>query len=549
MSATPIDSTAPDDSAATSTDLALAKLMSGDAQDSGVTLGCTDMHNAERFVALHGQDARFVSVWGKWIVWDGQRWQVAGVLHFAKDTARVIAGEAQEALDKAERRLALSDVETLPPKDGSSMGEVVGKTLSPPEKRANNKAKAAADADMAKAKKMVRWATESQMVARLNAMVEIAKSSLTIDHATLDADPWILTVENGAIDLKTGQLREHRRDDFCTKLASVTFDAGAKCPTWDTFLARAMGGDVELVGFLARLIGYGLTGDVSEHVVAFHYGAGANGKSTFLGTINRMLGDYAAPAPRGLLFRARGERHPTELASLAGRRFVTCSEIEEGQAFDEALLKDLTGGDVISARRMREDFWSFAPTHKLSLAGNHKPTVRGDDEGVWRRMRLVPWLVTIPREERDTDLPGKLAAELPGILAWAVRGCLAWQCLARQSQSSGLGEPASVLSATATYRSENDTLGEFLRFHVTFEPGSAIARKDLREAYTEFCRDNGSEPFGAKRFAGRLRGRGATETTVRNASNKPVDAWRGVRLATDSERVANATWQTDRAAP
>jgi putative DNA primase/helicase len=367
-------------------------------------------------------------------------------------------------------------------------------------------------------------------------MVSLARHETTVavSHEQLDADRMLLNVPNGTIDLRTGKVRVHRRKDLITKLAPVPFEPAAECPLWLAFLDRVMGGNAELIEYLQRIIGYSLTGEIREHVLAFFYGQGANGKSTFLTAIHEMLGDYASPAPRGLLFRSRGERHPTELASLHGRRFVTCSEVEEGQTFDEALTKDLTGGDPIECRRMREDFWSFQPTHKLTLAGNHKPTVRGDDEGIWRRMRLVPWTVTIPEAERDMRLTEKLRAELPGILAWAVRGCLAWQ-------ERGLDAPAAVREATAEYRQENDALGEFFRLSVVFEAGATIARKDLREAYETFCRESGCEPFGAKRFAGRLRERGVGETNVRRGM-KFADGWRGARLMTDAERAAAATW-------
>ncbi|MGH7297568.1 MAG: DNA primase family protein, partial [Polyangiaceae bacterium] len=283
-----------------------------------------------------------------------------------------------------------------------------------------------------------------------------------------------------------------------------------------------------LVAYLQRLVGYALTGSVREHVLIFFYGGGANGKSTFLSTVHALLGDYATPAPRGLLFRSRGERHPTERATLFGRRFVTCSEIEEGQIFDEALTKDLTGGDPLECRRMREDFWSYQPTHKLFLAGNHKPMVRGNDEGIWRRMRLVPWLVTIPEAERDRELPAKLAAELAGILRWAVEGCLAWQRI-------GLAAPLAVRSATDGYRQENDTLGEFFRLHVVFEAAATIVRRELREAYEAWCTENGHPPFAARRFSARLREHGVVDGCVRRGT-KVLDGWKNVRLMTDIEK-------------
>jgi putative DNA primase/helicase len=485
----------------------------------GVTHETTDLRNAERLIERHGQDLRYVATWGKWMAWDGRRWRVddtGAVARAAAETVRAMVAEALEGVTPLRREL---DEATAAP-DGEDK-----------DRRIN-----VARRKLASAERLFQWAVSSQNASRLRAMLEVARSfaAVAVTHDRLDADPWLLNVENGAIDLRTGKLREHRREDLCTKLAPVVYDAKASAPTWEAFLARAMGGSVELVDYLARLIGYALTGKVHEHIVGFMFGGGANGKSTCLGAVHAMLGDYASPAPRGLLFRRHGERHETEYATLHGRRFVTCSEIEEGQAFDEALVKDLSGGDPISCRRMREDHWTFLPTHKLFLAGNHKPAVRGDDEGIWRRIRLVPWTVTIPEQERDREMLDKLRLELPGILAWAVRGCLAWQ-------AQGLDAPTTVLEATAAYRQENDALGEFFRLYVVFEAGATVARKALRQSYQSFCDDNGAEPFGAKRFAARLRERGVTDGSVREAM-RVVDGWKGVRLATEPERAAAAAW-------
>ena len=369
-------------------------------------------------------------------------------------------------------------------------------------------------------------------------MLEVAKSDpmVVIHHDVLDSDTMLFNASNGTVNLRTGQLQPHRQMDLLTKMSPVVFDPNAKAPVWEQFLFRALSGNVELVDFLQRAVGYALTGSVQEHVLFFCYGNGANGKSTFLGTLHSLLGEYAAPAPRGMLFRSKGtERHPTELATLHGLRFVTCSEIEEGQAFDEALVKDLTGGDRISARRMNEDFWSFAPTHKLFLAGNHRPVVRGDDEGIWRRMRLIPFTVTIPESERDAMLPEKLRAELPGILAWAVRGCVAWN-------AGGLQAPGTVKSATAQYRDENDVLGQFFRERVRIEERATVPRAFLRESYEFWCREIGAEPVGPRRLASRLRERAAAEhvtisdTTVRIDGGHVVNAWKGVRLLTNEEK-------------
>ncbi len=324
--------------------------------NDGVTHRCTDMRNAERLVELHGNDLRFVGAWSRWIAWDGKCWKLddtGAAMRAATATSRRLVEEALAELAVANQVFAAAP---------------------------QSEAAATSRKD---AERVLGWCIGSQNERRFAAMLTLARSifTLSIRHDALDADPQLLNVLNGTLDLRTGNLRPHRRADLITKVAPVVYDAAAECPVWTQFIARAMGGDAELVGYLQRMLGYSLTGLTREHALGFFFGGGANGKSTCLSTIHAILGDYAAPAPRGLLFRAKGERHPTELASLFGRRFVTCAEIESGQAFDEAFVKDLTGGDVLSARRMREDFWSFAPTHKLFIAGNHKPIVRGDDDG------------------------------------------------------------------------------------------------------------------------------------------------------------------------
>lgn len=465
----------------------------------GITADLTDVYNAEKLLELHGTDLRWVGTWGKGLAWDGRRWTQDNEGHWpraAVKTSRVIVAEAIAAVAR--------DV--------------------------------AIGGDARVQRKQLAEAITSQRSARITAMQQVARSHVNIilHHDRLDADPDLLCVQNGTIDLRTGRLRDSRREDLGTRVCPVAYDPEAKCPTWDAFLLRSMGGDQGLVDYLHRLIGYSMTGGVGEHVLIFLYGKGANGKSTFLSTIHALLGDYATPAPRGLLFQSRGERHPTELATLYGRRFVTCSEIEDGQVFDEALTKDLTGGDPIECRRMREDFWTYCPTHKLWIAGNHKPFVKGDDEGIWRRMRLIPWTIMIPEAERDTSLPEKLRAELPGILARAVQGCIDWR-------KNGLESPEAVLAATKAYRAESDAVGEFLRVYCVFEPHAKIARKALRESYESWCKDAGSEPLGARRFASRLRDRGVSDTGVATPSG-PRDGWAGVRLASDAERQAALTW-------
>ncbi len=476
------------------------------APPHGKTAQMTDLANAERLVQLYGPDLGFVGSWQKPISWDGRRWAIddnAKWSRCAAGVARIIYAE----------------------------GDARCKT--DPEDKIGAAIKA--------------WGRKSQSAERLGAMVRTTQlhiPSVRIpSHNVLDKNAWLFNVQNGTIDLHTGKLKPHNRKDWITKIAPVAHDEKAVCPTWDKFLKRVMHGDRTLIEYLQRIVGYCLTGVVDEHVLFFFYGGGANGKSTFLNVIHGLLGEYASPAPRGLVFKQQNSQHDTRYAMLHGKRYVTCSEIEEGQMFDEALVKDLTGGDPIEARRMREDYWSFLPSHKLFLAGNHKPTVRGDDEGIWRRLRLIPWTVQIPPKERDKNLTRRLLKELPGILRWAVQGCIAWQ-------KTGLNMPAVVEVATKQYRSENDILGQFFKTNLRFDVASVTPRYLLRELYERYCKDNGVEPLGARRFAGSLRERGATDTTklhdveaipygpnAREGGKRVVDAWRGVRVLSDKEKM------------
>ncbi|HRG95636.1 MAG TPA: phage/plasmid primase, P4 family [Polyangiaceae bacterium] len=459
----------------------------------------TDLGSASHLALELGHVVRYVGTWSSWLVFDGRRW--------VRDEQRRVEALAADVI-RADLARAAEEIKVAAETN----------TLAP---GANDR---------------VKWALKSHDAKRIRAAVSLipaADQRLAITHRALDCDPWALNVANGTLDLRTGKLRPHDSADLVTKLVPVIFDPAAKCPTWETFLVKAMGGDAELVAYLQRMIGYALTGVVREHVLGFLFGGGANGKSTFLSTMHALFGDYGARAPRGLLFKHQGSQHETNLTTLFAARFVSCAEIGEADAFDEALVKDLTGGDPISARRMREDFWTFDPTHKLFIAGNHRPRVRGTDEGIWRRIRLIPWSVEIPKAERDPELPTKLLAELPGILAWAVRGCAAWQ-------AQGLGEPVAVSEATAAYREASDPLREFFEGYLVFgDHGAKVARRVLREAYELWARENGAEPLGAKRFAEGLRIRGVTDSKVR-VFGKPVDAWQGVRFRTDDERMGEA---------
>lgn len=264
-----------------------------------------------------------------------------------------------------------------------------------------------------------------------------------------------------------------------------------------------------MIDFLQRSVGYSLTGDVGEQVLFFLHGSGANGKSTFINAIFDTLGgDYAVQSAPDLLVQKSGERHPTEVADLQGKRLVASIEVEDGRRMAEGLVKQLTGGDLLKARHMREDFFQFKPTHKLYLVANHKPAVRGTDYAIWRRIRMIPFEVQIPDGERDARLPEKLRAEAPGILAWAVRGCLAWQ-------RTGLAAPVEVTAATEAYRLESDSLGAFLAECTVRVADARTKAKTLYDAYAKWAAAGNLPPLNLMRFGNAMTERGFEKDTTR----------------------------------
>jgi putative DNA primase/helicase len=434
----------------------------------------TDLGNAGRFIHRHGHNLLYCWLWGKWLVYDGRRYRVddtGEVYRLAADTVAGIYQEAAEAPDE-ERRKALA-----------------------------------------------KHAMRSEAGVRIREMVDLARSKVPVKQEDLDAGEHLLNVLNGTIDLRTGELREHRREDLITKLAPVEYDQGAAAPMWASTLERVLPSD-ELRRFFKKLCGYALTGDVSEHVLPVLYGTGANGKSTILNALLAAVGDYGMQAVPDLLVAKKGS-HPTEVADLFGMRFVASIEVEDGRRLAESLVKQLTGGDKVRARRMRENFWQFDPTHKVFMAVNHKPEVRGTDTAIWRRLRLIPFTETIPPAEQDKKLPQKLEAELPGILAWAVEGCLEWR-------REGLQAPDEVRRATGQYRSEMDVIGAFLQDECEIGKGFRVPSTALYSRYEQWCEDGGERAETRRKFNARLKERGGFE--ARRSGPGGANEWHGLRL-------------------
>jgi putative DNA primase/helicase len=379
--------------------------------------------------------------------------------------------------------------------------------------------------DVAARTELAKHAVKSEAEARIRAMIELAKTEpgMPVTPDQLDTDPWLLNCANGTLDLRTGRLLPFDRAKLCTKQVPVDFDPDAECPTWESFLDHIMSKSAGLISFLQRAIGYSLTGKTIEEVLFFLYGTGANGKTTFVETSRTLLADYARQADFNSFLETRNDGARNDLARLRGARFVAAVEAGEGRKLAETIVKQATGGDKITARFLYHESFEYTPQFKLFLVANHKPNIAGTDEAIWRRMRLIPFNVTIPPAKRDKNLQEKLRAELPGILAWAVRGCLDWQ-------KNGLGSPVQVEQATADYRREMDTLADFLEDRCIINPKDHVLAASLYGNFKLWCDSNGEQPMTQKAFGIKLRERG-----FRRGKFRGERCWIGVRLPRASD--------------
>jgi putative DNA primase/helicase len=320
-----------------------------------------------------------------------------------------------------------------------------------------------------------------------------------------DADPWLLNTPAGIVDLSAGIIRDGAREDYCTKVTGAP--AGGECPLWLEFLSRITGGNQQLIEYLQRMCGYILTGITREHAWFFHYGTGANGKSVFINTISGVMGDYAKTAPIETFTECTYEHHPTDLAGLQGARLVTAVGTEEGRCWAESKIKRLTAGDPIAARFMRQDFFEYVPQFKLVIAGNHKPTLRSNDEATRRRLQLVPFTVAIPAEERDKELTEKLHPEWGRILQWMIDGGLAWQ-------KQELNPPAIVLDATEQYIAAEDGMGQWLEERCQHGSACSSTVAELFGSWRDWCNQNGESEGSQKRFSQNLEAGALLETVI-----------------------------------
>ncbi|TWL77321.1 hypothetical protein CHCC15311_0001 [Bacillus licheniformis] len=421
----------------------------------------TELGNAERVVYYHGKNIRYCNELD-WLIWNGKRWEEDSkrkIEAITAKTLRALYGEAKATEDKF-RKKQLND-----------------------------------------------WAKKCERRnIRMNTILDV-RPMVSVRKQELDSHKYLLNCDNGVIDLKTGELLPHDRDLLFTKISPVSYQPDADCPNWKAFLESIFIDDqgtpnYEIIDFMQKAIGYSLTGDTTEQVMFFLFGNGRNGKSTFINTVQHLFGDYGRQTNSDTFIKKKNDSAiNNDIARLDGARFVSAVESEEGQQLSESLVKQITGGEKMSARFLRQEYFEFTPEFKVFFTTNHKPIVKGSDEGIWRRIRLIPFTVTIPKEKVDKKLPQKLAAEMPGILRWAVEGCLKWQ-------KEGLGEPEAIKKATEGYREDMDILGPFMEERCIQHPKAKVEAKELYKDYKDWCFENDEIELKNRAFYRQLEIRG-----------------------------------------
>lgn len=424
-------------------------------EGSKVVFNLTDLGNAERFADQNKNEVRYLIEAQKWLLFDGTRWVIdtcGEIYQKAKGTIRSIYKEAASAQDDDQR------------------------------------------------KALAKHAMRCEAATKIRYMLELASKErgVPVSITDLDTVPFLLNCLNGTIDLRTGEVREHRKEDLITKLAPVKYDPSADSELFENFLERVLPGG-ELRKFVQKAFGYSATGDVGEEKLFFPFGPPATGKSTLLSAVEAALGDYAAMADfETFLQKDRGSEGPrNDIARLAGKRLVLSLEVQEGKKLAESLINQITGGDTVAARYLYKESFEFVPSFKLWLAANNRPKITGSDGAIWRRILQIPFDQVIPEQERDPSVKTKLRdVEVcgPAVLAWVIKGCLLWQ-------KERLDPPAAVRELTDEYRKDQDPLKDFLEDCCVIQGNAQAKNKQLWESYTIWCRENGEKyPIGRKKF-------------------------------------------------
>lgn len=444
----------------------------------------TDAGSAELFAALFADRVRYNHALGCWLIWQKDWWaadESDEIVRLVKKAARM-------------RTMARTDFS-----DGQSQ------------------------------EKFKKWLPQSEGLYRINAVLRLSKSdpALRDNGKGWNADPMLLGVQNGVIDLRTGKLRPGNQADRITLHTDVCFDPEARCPRWEQFMSEIFGGDSKLMAYIHKAVGYSLTGSTKEQVIFLCWGTGANGKSTFLDVTRHVLGDsgYAYNLPFSAFeIKARSVIN-NDIAPLQHKRFVTALETNDQVELNEARIKALTGCDPITARFLYHENFTFTPVAKFWLAFNHKPTVRDDSHGFWRRVRLIPFTQEFSGENRDENLVDTLKAEAPGILNWAIEGCLKWQ-------AEGLKVPEVIAVASEAYREESDPLKEFLEDCCEPIAGASVSVGNLRHAYTKWCESTGNQPLDPRPLNVKMEARGFVRGRSKDRDRTRI--WVGLKLKPSS---------------
>lgn len=412
-----------------------------------------DTGNAERLKDLFGENIRFNYTSNTWMYYDGKRWRY-------DDTGRMKILADKVVDNMKNEKLFLAD---------------------------------GVDQEDMEKYRYRHWKDSRNHNKKVNMMKE-CEHLLPVTNETFDNDFDLFNVQNGFVDLKAGKLNDHERKNYFTKISNVEYTDKADCPKWDEFLNDIFLGNQELVRFIQRAVGYSLSGHTSEQVLFVLYGNGRNGKSVFLDILNEVFGNYSTNIqPQAIMASKNQSDASPEIAKLDGARLVTTTEPNEGERFDEGLLKQLTGGDRVSARKLYENEFEFTPQFKLWMATNHKPYVRGRDEGIWRRFIIIPFDKQIPLHEIDRDLTKKLKRELPAIMRWCVDGFLEWQRI-------GLSEPAIIKEQRDEYRVEMDSIAMFVEECCEVNPLQKVKASELFNAYDNWAKENHQHIMSSTKF-------------------------------------------------
>lgn len=431
------------------------------------------------FAERHTHNLRFVAAWNKWFKWNGHKWEDEKTL-YAFDLSRALCREQYAELTKNRKKLKEQDEKKkIPSHDLNS-----AKTVAAVVKLASYDRRLAATTDQ--------W----------------------------DKDLWLLNTPGGVVDLRTGQMRPCRPEDYCTRATAVT--CGGDCPRWEQFLKEVTNEDGELQKYLQRALGYGLTGLTREQVLFFFFGPGGNGKGTLMQAVAGILGDYHQAAAIETFEASSMERHPADLAAMRGARFITASETEEGRRWAESRIKMLTGGDPVRARFMRQDWFEYVPQFKLYFSGNHKPALRIVNEAIRRRVNLILFNVVFKGKGKDLKLSDALKKERSGILSWMIEGCLEWQ-------KQGLAPPSAVVEATDQYLSNEDTLGSWIEDCCVRGTNTHTATEKLYQSWRYWAEQHGAYVGDVKKFVGKLESSGFSYNKKRDG-DKYVRGYRGLKL-------------------